>query len=376
VIVRVILHLITELNVGGAEKALSRFLTRLDRDRFAPIVASLYDGDGLVAQEIRAQGIPVIDLGMEAKWRVDAFWRLYRLLVQSRPIILHTWMFHANVIGRVIGRLAKVPIIISSRRNVHIGKGWREVINRWTAPVADHLIAVCELARQVEIERTGVSPEHVTTIYNGVDAEQYSAANPQARAQIRQIFGIAADALLVGAVGRLHRQKGFRDLLAAFVEVREQIPAARLLLVGDGELRDELENQARSSGLSNGVVFAGIRSDIPRTLAGLDLFVLPSLWEGMPNAVLEAMATGLPVVSTAVGGTPEIIVDGVTGFLVPPRNPSALAGAITTLLQDAHLRRKMGQAGRRRTEQHFSLGETARQTQALYQTLLQEKGLA
>ena len=368
-----VLHLITELSTGGAQTALLRLLTGLNRDRFFPTIACFYNGDKIVAQQIRALGIPVTDLGMTTKWRLDALWRLYRLLRRERPTILHTWMFHANIPGRVLGRLASVPIIITSRRNENIGGVLRERLNRWTARLDDRVIAVCELARQAEIERATVSPEHVVTIYNGIDAQQFSATNPQVVAQVRQAFGIPVDALLVGTVGRLHRQKGFTDLLTAIAQVQEHILTVRLLLVGDGELRDDLEIQAQSSGLSDVVTFTGARSDVPEILAGLDVFVLPSLWEGMPNVVLEAMAASLPVVATAVGGTPEVVVDGVTGLLVPPRDPDALAQAITRLLRDPDLRRKMGRAGRERVERHFGVERMVQATEALYEELVGEK---
>jgi glycosyltransferase involved in cell wall biosynthesis len=175
---------------------------------------------------------------------------------------------------------------------------------------------------------------------------------------------------LLGLVARLHRQKGLGDLLAAVAWVRERVPDVRLLLIGEGELRDELEAQARALGLSGAVIFAGIRTDVAEIVAALDIFVLPSLWEGTSNAVLEAMAAGLPIVATAVGGTPEVVVDGVTGLLVPPRDPSALAGALVTLLQDADLRHRMGRAGRERVKQYFSLERMVRRTEALYEELL------
>jgi glycosyltransferase involved in cell wall biosynthesis len=370
-----VFHLITELSTGGAQTALLRLLTGLNCDRFSPAVACLYNGDKVVAQEIRQLGIPVIDLGMTAKWRWDAFWRLYHLLRRERPTILHTWMFHANLPGRVLGRLAGVPIIITSRRNENIGGPMRERLNRWTARLDDRVIAVCELARQAEIERARVAPEHVVTIYNGVDAEQFSATNEQAAVRIRRTLSIPLDAPLLGAVGRLHPQKDFTTLLAAVAQVKEHVPTAQLLLVGDGELRDDLEAQAHLLDLSATVIFAGHRTDVPDILSTLDVFVLPSLWEGMPNVVLEAMATGLPVVATAVGGTTEVVVDGVTGLLVSPRNPDMLAQAIIRLLHDPDLRRKMGQAGQRRVEQYFSLKETIWQTELLYRTLLREKGI-
>ena len=371
-----LLHLITELDTGGAQKALARLLAHLDRTRFTPHVVCLYNGDKAVAQEIRALGVPVTDLGMTGKWRLDAFWRLYRLLRRERPTILHSWMFHANVPGRVIGRLAGVPIIIISRRNVEIGGEMRERLLRWTAGLDDKVVAVCELARRAQIERTHVAPQHVVTVHNGLDVAEFGAPNPEARATIREAFGIPPTAPLVGSVGRLHPQKDFTTLLKALVRVRDRLPDVHLLLVGDGELHADLTRQAHTLGVATSVTFTGYRSDILDILATLDLFVLPSLWEGLPNALLEAMAAGLPVVATAVGGTPEVVVDGVTGFLVPPRDPQALADAILRLLRDPELRQRMGEAGRARVAAHFSIEQMVHKTEALYEQLLAEKGLA
>lgn len=371
-----VLYLITELNViGGAEKLMPRFLAHFDRNRFPPAVACLYGGDGPIADDIRALDIPVTDLGMTSKWRLDALWRLYRLLLHERPVILHTSMFHANFSGRVLGWLAGVPIIITWRHSPSIGGALRELLNRWTVRLDDRIVATCELVRQIEIEHAQVPSDKVITIYNGIDMER-SAASPLAAARIRQAFNIPADALLLGSVGRMHRSKDFGNLLTAMVQVRKRIPAVWLLLVGDGELRGELESRAQTLGLSSVVTFTGIRDDVPDILAALDIFVLPSRWEGLPLVVLEAMAAGLPVVATAVGGTPEVVVDGVTGLLVPPRDPAALAQAITRLLRNPDLRRKMGRAGRERVTEHFSVEQMVRKTESLYEQLLVEKGLA
>lgn len=370
-----VVHLITELDIGGAQCALLRLLIGLDRDRFSPTVVCLYNGDKTVAQRIRQLGVHVFDLGMTAKWRWDVLWRLCTLLVRERPAILHAWMFHANFLGRIAGRLARVPIVVTSRRNVDIGGAFRESLNRWTAPLDDRVIAVCEIVRQVEIERARVPSEKVVTIYNGVDAKSFGAPDAEGRGVGRRVPGIPVGLPLVGTVGRLHRQKGFADLITAWALVRNRFPAARLLLVGDGEQRGDLEAQVRSLGLSEMVTFAGLRADISDILTELDLFVLPSLWEGMPNAVLEAMVTGLPVVATAVGGTPEVVSDGVTGLLVPPHDPTVLAQALTTLLQDPDLRRKMGQAGRKRVMQCFTAERMVERTEQLYMQLLEEKRL-
>lgn len=371
-----VLYLITDLNFGGAQKVLSDMLKRLDKNRFMPTVACLFGGDGPVADEIRAIDIPVVDLGMIAKWRLDALVRLFLLLRRMRPVILHASLFHANIPGRVFGRLAGVPIIITWRQNVNIGGQIRELINRWTAELGDRTVAVSDLVLQVEIKRARISPDKVVTIYNGIDVSAFATPNPEVAAQIRQSFDIPPGTLLVGTVGRLHPQKGLDNLLTAMPIIKRQFPNLRLLIIGDGELRNSSEIQAQSLGISDDVIFTGPRTDVPEIIPTLDVFSLPSLWEGLSLALLEAMAAGLPVVATSVGGTPEVVVDGATGLLVPPRDPTALAEAITHILTNPSMAHRMGQAGRERVTKHFSIDETVRKTEQLYETLLAEKGLS
>jgi len=365
-----VLHLITELNVGGAEMVLARLLGRLGRDRFDPRVACWYGARGMVGRSIRGLGIPVIDLNMTAKWRWDAFCRLYRLLRRFRPHILHCWMFHANLPGRIIGRMAGVPIIITSRRISTEGP-FRDGLNRLTAGLDDRVIAVCEAARRAEIRATRVPPEKVVTIHNGLDpARFHPCPSPQERARVRHRLGVLPNGPLIGSVGRLHAQKGYSDLLTALGIVCRQMAEIRLIIVGEGKLRSALHAQAVRAGLSGRVVFAGARCDVSEILPALDLFVLPSLYEGLPNVVLEAMAAGLPVVATGVDGTREVVLNGKTGLLVPPGDPAALAEAIGLLMEHPDLGRKMGAAGRERIRRHFSIAQMAGQTAWVYEALL------
>ena len=365
-----VIHLITELDRGGAQMALCRLLRHTDRQQYASHILCLYNGDKVVAQQIRQLGIPVTDLSMSAPWRLDALWRLYRILRKERPSILHCWMFHANMIGRLVGRLAGVPIVITARRNVEIGGPRREQIKRYTRHLDDAVIAVCELARQVEIERTGVAPDKVVTVYNGIDLP--ASTSPARATPLNSELGLPPEAVVVICVSRLHPQKGHDDLLAAWRRVTAVHPNAHLLIVGDGERRAELAKLAAGQANTH---FTGQRNDVPDLMALSDLLVLPSLWEGLPNVVLEAMGAGLPVVATAVGGTPELVINHETGLLVPPRDPDALAQAILTLLRDPDLARRMGQNGRRRVAEQFTIERMTEQTEALYNRLLIEKNL-
>jgi glycosyltransferase involved in cell wall biosynthesis len=363
-----VLHLITELDTGGAQKALARLLARLDRRRFDPRVACLYNGDKVVSQEIRQLDIPVIDLGMTAKWRWDAFWRLYRLLRREHPTILHTWMFHANVPGRLLGRLAGVPIIISSERTMGQESHLRYGLNRFTHSLADRITCVSRRVDDFVVQQVGIPREKTIVIPNGIDLQDFDRlpTNRDARLALDLPLGEP----LIGAVTRLNPVKRLDLLLQAVVSLSD----VHTVIVGEGPERVRLEAMVDQLDLVGRVHFVGHQQDVRPWLAALDVFVLPSDWEGMSNALLEAMAAGLPVVATRVGGTPEVVVDGMTGLLVPLRDPDALAEAITRLLSDSDLRRTIGQAGRARVERHFSIEETVKKTEELYMTLLREKG--
>ncbi len=359
-----ILHLITELSTGGAQTALLRLLTHLDRNRFEPSVVCLYNGDGEPAQQIRALDIPVIDVGMSGKLRLDALWRLYTVLRQTRPTILHTWMFHANLPGRILGRLSGAPIIISSERTMGQESRWRYRLNRLSAPLSDRVVCVSQRVADFVIQKVGVPRNKVVVIPNGVDARPFTNLPPKTQARAR--LNLPAEKNLVGSIARLTPVKRLDVLLRAI----SALPDVQLLIVGDGPEGPNLIQLGQKLGLTARLHFAGQQSDIALWLAAMDVCVLSSDWEGMPNAALEAMAAGLPVVATAVGGAPEVVLDKETGFLVPPRNPKALAGAIETLLRDPALRHKMGRAGYERVQQHFTLRQMVERTQELYEELM------
>jgi len=362
-----IFHLITELNIGGAEKALTRLLVHLDRDRFAPTVACLYGGDGPVAEEIRALNISVIDLGMTAKWRWDSLWRLYFLLHREYPIILHTWMFHANVPGRVLGRLVGVPVIISSERTMGMEGRWRYWLNRITSVLTDRVVCVSQQVADFIVQEVGISRHKTLVVPNGIDVRNFE--HLPTKQQARAMLGLSFDRILIGTVARLDRVKRLDVLLQAMRSLRD----VHIVIVGDGPERVRLEAMSARLGLASHIHFVGQQDDVRTWLAAMDVFVLSSDWEGMSNAVLEAMAAELPVVATTVGGTPEVVVDGMTGLLVPPRDPQALAQAIHALLVDPERRNKMGQAGRDRVRHHFTVERMVEKTESLYEQLLAEK---
>jgi starch synthase (maltosyl-transferring) len=365
-----IIHLITELDRGGAQTALYRLLAHSDRQRYAPHVLCLYNGDKVVAQQIRQLGIPVTDLGMTAQWRLDAFWRLYRILRQERPSILHTWMFHANIPGRILAKLTGVPAIISSERTMGQEGRFRRWLNRLTGNLPDNIICVSQQVAAFAANEIGLPRARLTVIRNGIDITQFDNLpdQPTARAE----FGLPIQAKIMAAIGRPRPVKGFDDLLTAFAQIAAAYPDLYLVFVGDGLDKRPLQTAAQQLPCANRVIFLGDQQEIPRLLPAFDLLALPSLWEGLPNVVLEAMAAGLPVVATAVGGTPELISHNETGLLVPPQNPAALAGAIRQLLDHPEQAAQMGRNGRQCAATQFTIEGMVERTETLYEKILQK----
>ena len=365
-----ICYLINALHVGGAERALSKTVARLDKSRYETIVCCLWMG-GAVTDEIEKAGAKVINLDAKHKLDFGIPFKLYRLLKEHKPDILHSFLFHANMFGRIVGRLAGVPVIISSERTMGMEGKHRLLLNRLTASLADKIVTVSEAVREFAIAKIGITPDKLVTIYNGVDLSEFSRnPNREGIEEARRELGIAPSHVVVGTVGHLEEEKGCEYLLQAAARVSTQDGNVTFLLVGDGSQRAKLENLAEDLSISSNVIFMGYRNDIPRILSVMDIFVLPSLYEGLPNALLEAMAACRPVVATQVGGIPEVVADGETGILVPRRDPGALAGAICVLLEDRDRAREMGMRGRNQVERLFSVETMVAKTEALYEELI------
>ncbi|MEM7798093.1 MAG: glycosyltransferase [Chloroflexota bacterium] len=368
-----VLILITDLTTGGAQRALLRFLSNVSSDQYRFTVVTLLDGDGRFAEEIAALGIGVIDLNMNPKWRLDRLFALIQIIRQHRPLILHAWMIHANIIGRLIGRITGIPNVIISRRTDRLGSPLRVNVNRLLSGWSDRVIAVSDETRQIELVETGLPLDRVVTVPNGIEMGQFQEIDAAARQSIRDSLGIAKNEFLIGSVGRLVLAKGYPDLISAMKTVVATNPNVKLIIIGEGELRSQLEAQAAHLGLTEHISLPGRRSDIPQFMQALDLFVLSSHWEGMPNALLEAMAAGTPSIATSVSAAPEIIGEDEFGLLVPSEDPSKMAEAILLLRKDLQLRQALGEAGRKRIETNYTLEASVCRTLEVYAELLDEK---
>lgn len=365
-------YVIDKLHRAGAQVHLGQLAAGLDRRRVQAEVVCLLEG-GPVADELRARGIPVEILGLGVLYAprgLAGVARLARRLRRSRPDVLHTYLVSSNIFGAVAGRLAGVPAVVTSRRDTGFSRNRRlELFEEWLVnPLVDRVVAVSPAIADSTRRERGLRPERILTIENGVDL---AALEPglRRRDETRRSWGLSAEDAAVGVVGHLSPIKGHADFLHAAALVAAAHRRVRFFVVGDGPLRSSLEALARDLGIADRVAFMGARDDVPRQLGMLDLVVVPSHAEGMSNALLEAMAMGRPVVATAVGGNVDVVRDGVTGLLVPPREPTALAGALAELLADPTVGAALGAAARCRVRQELSLDRMLRRYEELYRSL-------
>jgi len=252
-----------------------------------------------------------------------------------------------------------VPIRVSSQRMSLKGSPkWLKILDRIVTNsfLVDKMVAVSEATRQFSINHERIKPEKIVTIHNSIDLDRFFTVTKKSEPliRLRNELALPDSAFVVLVVARLHTQKGHTFLIKAIFSILRRFSETHFVFVGEGELRQSLEDQARAAGVENVVHFIGTRQDIPDLLALSDIFVLPSLWEGMPNSVLEAMAMGTPVVATNVDGTPEVINDFKTGLLVPPENSKALAEAIVTLLEKPELRQQLSEDALQWVKNNFS----------------------
>jgi glycosyltransferase involved in cell wall biosynthesis len=363
-----IVFCITELDPGGAERALVQLVTGLDRQRWQPTVICLAER-GELADVLEQAGIPVIALGARGRWQVSVLFRLIRELRRIRPVLLQTYLFHANILGRLAARWVRVPVVVSGIRVAERRSRWYLWLDRLTQSLVQRHVCVSQGVREFSQAEAGLSPEKLVVIGNGVEFERFTQAIPAERAE----FGLTVDDMVLLTVGRLDPQKGMLELLAAVRLLRTDFPQLKLLVAGEGPLRAELERVMQTEHLQSVVHLLGRRADVPGLYRMADLFVLASRWEGQPNVVLEAMAAGLPIVSTQVEGIDELLNEEESALLVPTGDVAALAGAIKRLIENPVLRKKLAVKAQQKVQADHSWEQTVAQYERLYAELIDEE---
>lgn len=361
---------ITDLDVGGAEKNLVEVAIRLDRERFAPRVYCLASrptppGDCLVERLERA-GVPIRFLDARRLWGVvPLVRRLERFFAEDRPQLVQSFLFHANVAARVAARRAGVPRVVAGVRVAQRRGTWHLWVDWATSQLVDRYVCVSESVARFTRDRGGIPGERIVVIPNGIDPAPY----PGKPANLAPL-GVPPGARPAVFLGRLHRQKGLDWFLSAVQGVLRDRPDAHLLLVGDGPEERRLQRLVDRLALAGQVHFAHWQADVPGILAASSLLVLPSRWEGMPNVLLEAMATGLPVVASDVEGVREILGPLAPEQVVAFGDTAALARQVAFFLDDPQRRQEWGSRNRRRVETDASWEPMVRAYESLWASLL------
>lgn len=367
---RKVLYLCHTLAVGGAENLILSSVRHLPRERYEVGVGCIVS-EGPLAAEVRDAGSAVTCLGRVPGWRDPlAVAALVRYLRSEQPDVVHTFLLTANLYGRLAAILAGVPVIVASEVNMYRWKARRHALaERLLARRTNCIVASARVVKDYYVAQVGVSPARVQVIYNGVDSVQTPTVTD--REGIRLGLGLPPDEVVWAVVARFTEQKGLPYLIEALAAMP---PASRpwLLLVGDGPQRQLLERQVQVAALTDRVRFVGIRRNLDDIFLSVDGFVLPSLWEGLPIALLHAMAAGLSVIATAVGGNGEVVVHGETGWLVPPADTRALREALERLTGDAELRSRLGKNARKTILSRFSIARYIEEIDRLYTRLLAE----
>jgi starch synthase (maltosyl-transferring) len=357
---------ITELDPGGAERMLVELVCRLDRRRWRPTVISLGSGDGPLIERLRDAEIDFRCLGARCRWDVMMVFKLVGELKRIQPRLLQTWLFHGNVAGCLAARWAGVDDVITGNRVAERRRRWRAWIERFCVRRARRHICVSRDVAEFCRKWTRLEPVRIRVIPNGVDTARFD------RAIVSDLsgLGIADDQPVIASVGRLDPQKDPLALIDVMERVLQSHPDAHLVLAGDGPLRAKVEQTIERSGLAGRIHLLGWIADVESLLARSSGVLLTSLWEGMPNVVLESMAAGVPVVTRAVEGVAELVEHGRTGWVVRDGGIDGLADAVEHLLDDPEQALAMGQHARRRAIEHFSLDVMVQRYEQMWQEVI------
>jgi glycosyltransferase involved in cell wall biosynthesis len=365
-----VLQLLVSMPVGGAENMVTALATCLDPREFQVTVACI-GAPGPMAEELRGSGCPVISLGLDIKYtsKLLIIHRLRGVLREVRPDILHTHLYHPNLYGRIaslgLGLKGRVATVHNLYKRV---KFHRCLLNRLLARVSDYVVVFSPQVGHDVQRYDRVPASRIRLVFPGVPMRNLRVRESQAEA--RERLGIKG--FCIGTVSRLEEQKGQEYLLQAIELILPEIRDLTLLIVGDGQKRASLERLVRDLGLDETVRFLGTRRDVPLILRGLDLYVQPSLWEGIPLTLLEAMGAGVPAISTCVGRAPEVIQDGENGRLVPPGNAGELAAAILEAYRHPEWRHQWKQKGEQTIRERYSLDQMLSQFADIYLKLFQK----
>ncbi len=361
---------IGQLQQGGAEGQLVHLARGLAGSAYEPSVACLSEVAEPHASLLRSEGVPVTVLPRRKNRDLGRVRALADLLRKSRADLVHAFLVGANAYAYAASRLAGVPrLVASSRTSMPARNAASWLIHAWVFNHASAVITNSRFVRDFTASHYGVPAARIRVVPNGVDPAPFRAA-VEAASRVRGDWGVGEADVLIGTLGRLSREKNLELFVEMAARLAREHAGLRFAIIGDGPHRGAVESAVRRTAPDGSVILTGARADVPEVLSALDVFVMTSDTEGLPNAVMEAMAAGLPVVATRVGGVHELVTDGETGRLVPPRRLDPLLEAVRPLLTDAALRRRIGEAGRSRIAAEFGLERMIAGTKTVYEEVL------
>lgn len=372
-----VLYVIDNLEFGGGERGFAQLAGAL-KGRYE-ILFACHPG-GLLGERLRAAGVAIRPLDFRGRVSLSRILRLSSIIRAEGVHLVHSMGARADFSAGIAAKLAGAPVVLSTVAMFVEGYDappsaralYRAGI-RLSERLSDAFIAVSDAVREVLVEEHGIPAEKVVRIYNGVELDAFRPG-PRNGFLLKRELGLNPDAPLVGTIGRLVYQKAHDVFLEAAALAAWAVPDAQFLIVGEGPLRPRLERMTRALDLRN-CRFVGFRSDIPEILSLMDVFALPSILEGLPRALLEAMALAKPVIATRIDGVREVVEHGATGLLIPPGEPAALADAIVRLVRDGNLAARLGAAARRCVVTRFTVDRMVAEVDRLYATALRKKGI-
>jgi glycosyltransferase involved in cell wall biosynthesis len=367
-----ILYLTTTSKLSGTEKMLCELSRRINKRKYEIMVCTIVDDLSEQLLEIlRREGIKTVCLNLDKKWKLWKIFRLFKVIHDFKPDILQSFLFFDNIMSRFFGKLFNVPIIISGQRNVEVyWSSFRNFIDKTTISLTDYIVSNSYAGKKILIERKKVSKEKIRVIHNGVNTENF---NNLRKINLLDLINKDVSSISVlGFVGRLIDQKGLNYLIRAIAKLKDENLSC--LIIGEGKEKEKFKKIAKNLKIENLIFFLGRRNSAWRYMKNFDILILPSLGEGMPNVILEAMIQEVPVIATNVGGIPEIIVDGENGFLVEPRDIRGLYDKIKYVLNlSEEKRKKIGKNAKKIVEEKFSIKRMVKEYENLYREIINEK---
>ncbi len=368
-----VIHLVEELTIGGLEKVLASIVLNLNKKKFNVSVWCLREG-GYFADKLVKEGIDVKILHIYTSRNPLSIYKLYRLLKIHQFDIIHTHAYSAGIIGRISAFLAGVPVIISHNHSIYdFYNRYYHLVEWILSLITDRVICISEEVNRFTNETQRINSRKLITIHNGIDDD--CAVIENRGSDLKNELGISLNHSVIGTIAHLEEHKGHKYLLEAASLLLSSKRDISFLFVGEGTLKEKLKKLCVDLKIENNIIFVGERSDISEILFSIDIFVLPSLREGLGLAILEAMACGKPVIATNVGGIPEIVKDGVSGILVPPKDPKSLYRAMSDLLDDREKCEEMGRFGKRVYDESFRARTMVGKIEDLYGFFINKKVL-